>query len=472
MVIAIFLYPFFIIPDYLLLIKIDQIDSLILSNILNIHFFILLIFQKFLEIFSFNNLLILRLVNLFYISLIIFISYKIIKIKFYDLNIWSPLTTIFISGIVIFSLMTIQNYLASALVSLVTFYFLLKIFEEDKFINNILFTFFSLITMLMNNFFFLIIVTLYSTIKLINFKLQNEKKLNFISNLSLIYILAVSLIIIQQINYENFLFELNTSFDEITERIKKIVILFLPLFGIFFISLFFNIFKKINWNKDLLLFLLIILISLLAFIFSKQLNYKYLVFSLPFFVIYTYRTLEFVNLRFSKFPYIFMFFLPILIIFFDTSFYLEMEDIPLSNYIFYISIILISLINPIFVIQNQSIIDVQKIATYSFLTLISVSSFFLYYQYNKLLIQNIIPSVLLEEFGCNINSSKFTVTKINDDFKFYFSKNLRLDNNQSCHFELNFTSLNDVPINDINSVNKTILDMSLKTFLNLNFKQL
>ena len=41
-----------------------------------------------------------------------------------------------------------------------------------------------------------------------------------------------------------------------------------------------------------------------------------------------------------------------------------------------------------------------------------------------------------------------------------------------CNIQLTITSLTDLPINDINSVNKTILDLNQKSFININFKKL
>jgi hypothetical protein len=54
----------------------------------------------------------------------------------------------------------------------------------------------------------------------------------------------------------------------------------------------------------------------------------------------------------------------------------------------------------------------------------------------------------------------------------YFYENMYSDINEQCHVELSFTSLTDLPINDINSVNKTILNINQKLFLNLNIKKL
>ena len=54
----------------------------------------------------------------------------------------------------------------------------------------------------------------------------------------------------------------------------------------------------------------------------------------------------------------------------------------------------------------------------------------------------------------------------------YFEDNIYLNFEPECNIQLTFTSLTDLPINDINSVNKTVLDLTQKSFININFKKL
>ena len=470
--ITIFISPYILVSDYSLLIKIQQSDNLTFSNFLNFHFLILYFLYFLLNFFTNDHYSILRIINLFYSFSIIYISYKIIKLKFYDLEIWSPITTITFSGVFILLSLTIQNYLASGLISLTIFYFLLKIFEDENFLNNFFFTLFSIIAMLMGSFFFLIIISYFGFIKILNLKLSKEKKLHFISNLCLIYILAVSLLIIQQINYENFSIHINLSFMEIMNRIIHIIVLFLPIFGLFFVSLFFNVFRKLNWNKDILSFLIIILISLLIFIFSKEKNYSSLVFMLPFLVIYIYRTLEFLELRFSKFSYIFIYFIPILIIYASTSNYNEIKDIPSINYVFYALISFMALISPVLIFQKQSLINTQKITTFSLLAIYTISLVFFHSQYNKYLIHNVISKSLVNDFGCKIDNTKISLSQKKDVLSLFYIKNLETNFKHNCSVKINFTTLNDLPISDIKSVNKTYFDIDMKSFMNLNIKKL
>jgi len=41
-----------------------------------------------------------------------------------------------------------------------------------------------------------------------------------------------------------------------------------------------------------------------------------------------------------------------------------------------------------------------------------------------------------------------------------------------CQIELRFSSFNKMPIEDSDSINKTILDMTTKSFININFNKL
>ena len=62
----------------------------------------------------------------------------------------------------------------------------------------------------------------------------------------------------------------NFSLSEILKRTNLILGLLLPLIGVLIISFYYNLVKKINWNKDLFLYLLLIVISLFAFIFLNN----------------------------------------------------------------------------------------------------------------------------------------------------------------------------------------------------------
>lgn len=468
----VFIVPLFITSDLSESVSLIHNSQWNFFDILNFHFFFLIILNSVLGYFSFANYEILKILNLIYLFFLIFTSYQIIKIKFYDLEPWSPLCIIIFSGVIIYCSLTLQDHLAEGLITLIVFYFYLKIFEEEKIINNILFTFSSILTLLMGSFFFLIIISLFSLFKLINLNLQKEKRLNLISNLSFIFIFAVVLLVINQINEQDISLQLNISIDGVISRLLESAILLLPLIGIFIISIAFNIAKRINWNTDLLSFLLIICGSMLFFIFNQNTNYAPLVFLLPFLSIYIYRTLEFVEIKLLKIIYLSLFLVPIFIIYIDTALYSEINSIPIANFIFYLLIMCLSLINPFFIFEKQKIVNAHKIIIFSIMSILTVSIAFFYYQYHHLLIHKAVPMALLDDFQCDIENTKISSNNDLQTLYYHFYDIIDSDIDEKCHVELSLTSLTDVPINDRNSVNKTILNINQKLFQNLNIKKL
>ena len=97
------------------------------SEFFNPHLIFLNIASKLTNFFGFNNYFLFRLPNFIYLGLLIFVSYKIIKLKFYDLNYLMPLTAVMLSGTILISMITIDGSLISGLVTLLIFYYLLKI---------------------------------------------------------------------------------------------------------------------------------------------------------------------------------------------------------------------------------------------------------------------------------------------------------------------------------------------------------
>ena len=442
-------------------------------QITDVHFLILKGFYYLTLPLISDNYQLLRSLNFIYLLIIILVSYKIIKLKFYDLNIWNPIAAFVISGGIIFSVITIQDYLLVGLINLLIFYFFLKTFEDSETNNIIFFNIFSLIALLMGNYYCLVIITILSLIKITNLKLEKEKRLGIISNISFLYIVAIILLIINQLIQEQFI--LNTIFlpSHVVERLIFIILTLLPLTGILSISLFFNLFKKLNWNKELILFLSIIVISIVVSIFSYQLNLALIAFILPLISIYIFRTLEFVQMKWAKIIYISLFIIPFLIIYSDTYIYQSIEDIPLINYFFYGLIILLSFINPVLSFRPQSIVEAHKIALFSFIFIFSVTVCFFYYQYNDQLTHNVIAKTLEKDLQCKLVESKLKIDENNTALlRLYFNDNINPNFEPSCNIELTLTSLEDLPINDINSVNKTILDLNQKSFMNINFRKL
>ena len=279
------------------------------SKMIDLHFLIFKAFYLTIGSLISDQYQILRLINFLYLLLIVFITYKIIKLKFYDLDLWNPIGSFLISGGVLFSFLNLQGFLLSGLLNLFILYFLFKTLEENKITNIISLNIFSLIALLMGNLYCLVIITVLSVIKLINFNLEKEKRLSIISNISFLYIVAIALLIINKLDQENSLLNIHYSLKLILERLTYIIPILLPLTGTLLIAFCFNIFKKINWNRDLLFFLLIIIISIIVFTFSEKMNLGLLVFTLPLISIYIFRTLEFVQMKWTKLIYLSLFIL-------------------------------------------------------------------------------------------------------------------------------------------------------------------
>ena len=186
------------------------------------------------------------------------------------------------------------------------------------------------------------------------------------------------------------------------QRIIESIIFLLPLISLLIISIFYNVFKRVNWNKDLITFFSLIIISWFLFIFSKKFNLSILVFMLPIMSIYIFRTLEFVELKWSKFFLISLILIPAIIIYFDTSLYQNMSDIPHINYLFYSSIILASFINPIFSLQKKSITALYKTISFSLILSLFFSMIFFYSQYMSKTLSFVISDTLVNELNLSL----------------------------------------------------------------------
>ena len=147
------------------IISIKDETNLSFSKIIDLHFLICKAFYSIIGSFMSGQYQILRVINFLYLLLIVFITYKIIKLKFYDLDLWNPIGAFLISGGILFSFLTIQGFLLSGLLNLFILYFLFKTLEENKIINLIFLNIFSLIALLMGNFYCLVIITVLSIIK-------------------------------------------------------------------------------------------------------------------------------------------------------------------------------------------------------------------------------------------------------------------------------------------------------------------
>jgi len=210
----------------------------------NVH----LIFSNFLylivEALEITSLSGYRSLNLIYYFLLLLTLYKIIKFQFYDLKIIPVITAVTCTGITFISFISLQGVLLTGLLSLVIFYFQIKFFAEENIYNSLFLGLFCIISLSLGSYFFLIIVTTLSILKLSDWKLEKNKRLAILSNLSFIYISAVIFIVLDQIYGKHLDFKTSFELTEILNRIYLTAGLLLPIIGILVISLYFNFYKK------------------------------------------------------------------------------------------------------------------------------------------------------------------------------------------------------------------------------------
>ena len=409
-----------------------------------------------------------RFLNLIYFSLLIFTLHKIIKLPFYDLKIFPVLTAITCTGIIFIGFVSLQGILLIGLISLVIFYFQIKFFIEEKTYNSFFLGLFCIIALSLGNYFFLLIVTTLSILKLSDWRIEKNKRFAILSNLSFIYILAIIFVILDQIYGEQIFFKINLSLSEILKRTYLIVGSLLPIIGILTISFYFNLLKKINWNKDLFLYLLLIAISIVAFIFLNNQIFSIIIFILSILTIYIFRTLEFVELKWLRLFYLSFLLLPALVIYVDTSLYPNIEATPKLNYIFYALIVFIGFINPAFSMQSQLFVDSYKTIIFSFLLLLSISLSFFVINYQNQFLHIGISETITNDLSCDLEKTQITSNNENPAIILYFSKNLNPTYFPDCEIELSFNNLNEAPIDNPSSINKTLLDLNQKSFINVN----
>ena len=464
-----FLFPFGTESDYQILNLISDKDSWSFRDSINVHnifsYFVYLILDSY-EIRSFYGY---RFLNLIYFSLLIFTLYKIIKLQFYDLKIFPVLTAITCTSITFISFLSLHGYLFIGLISLIIFYFQIKFFIEEKAYNSFFLGLFCIIALSLGNYFFLLIVTTLSILKLSDWKIEKNKRFSILSNLSFIYILSIIFAILDQIYGEQLLFKINFGLSEILKRIYLIIGLLLPIIGVLIISFYYNLLKKINWNKDLFLYLFLIAISFIAFIFFNNQIFSIIIFMLSILTIYIFRTLEFVELKWLRLFYLSSLLLPAFVIYVDTSLYPSIEAIPKLNYFFYALILIICFINPAFSLQSQLFVESYKTIIFSFLLLFSISLSFFAVNYQKQFLHIGIAKTIINDLSCDMKKTQIISNHESPAISLYFSKNLDPTYFPDCEIELSFTSLKEAPIDNPSSINKTLLDLNQKSFINVNF---
>ena len=80
---------------------------------------------------------------------------------------------------------------------------------------------------------------------------------------------------------------------------------------------------------------------------------------------------------------------------------------------------------------------------------------------------------LKNDLNCDIKKSEFILEENYPlDLMLFFSDKVKPDYFSDCQIELKFSSLDTMPIEDSDSINKTMLDMTTKSFININFNKL
>ena len=202
-----FLFPFGTESDSQILNLIADKDSWSFRDSINVHNIFLYFVNLVLDSYKIRSFYGYRFLNLIYFSLLIFTLYKIIKLQFYDLKIIPVLTAITCTGVIFISFLSLQGFLFIGVISLIIFYFQIKFFIEEKTYNSFFLGLFCVIALSLGNYFFLLIVTTLSILKLSDWKIEKNKRFAILSNLSFIYILAIIFVILDQIYGEQLLFK-------------------------------------------------------------------------------------------------------------------------------------------------------------------------------------------------------------------------------------------------------------------------
>ena len=185
------------------------------------------------------------IIGLLTIGILIFLNIKIIKLKFYDLNFYLPIIAFLFTGPIIFSLIVDIKFLVSGLLTLSVFYFQLRYLDNQKIIDFIFLIIFSLLAISIKNFYFLIIISLLACFKIFNFKINKEEKINILSKLAIIYLLFFVFLIINSLQQSPSLIDINLNFKLLFRKFFILLLMFLPLIGLFINALLFNLFKRV-----------------------------------------------------------------------------------------------------------------------------------------------------------------------------------------------------------------------------------
>ena len=100
-------------------------------------------------------------------------------------------------------------------------------------------------------------------------------------------------------------------------------------------------------------------------------------------------------------------------------------------------------------------------------------SVFIYFYYKNHFLHEVIKSSIENDLNCNFETTKLVLGG-NDIYIMpdQLINNIKLDNNISCEILINFNSLDNIPIENQESLNKTGLDLQTRKFININFSKI
>ena len=428
--------------------------------------------SKLAELSNINLSIFIRLTGLLTVIIFIYVNIKIIKFKFYDLKFLHPIIATLYTGPILFSLILDIKYLISGLLTLVIFFFQSKYLENKKIYDLIFLCIFSLLALSFNNYYFLIVITILAIFKIFNLSISKQEIINIISQLILFYLVFFVFLIINLMNQTSDFFNLDLNFNAIIKKIFNLFFMYLSLIGFFINSLFFNIFKKINWNKDLIMFLIIGSSSITIYLITDSNNLSPLIFGFSIIGIYIFRTLEFIEFRRAKIFHLILLLLPISVIIFDISLYKTMDAIPYINFVFYLALIVFGLINPFFYFEKLSSVEILKISLFSLYVNALLTFCFILFQYKNYYTLEVIRSSIETEFNCQLETTRIIIEIIDlEDSPNYFINKGEQPNN-TCEILVKLSNLDNILIDNQESLNKTGLDLQLKKFININLSKI
>ena len=243
-----------------------------------------------------------------------------------------------------------------------------------------------------------------------------------------------------------------------------------PIYPLFIIGIFYNLFKKINWDRNLLMILttIFLFILLLEIIPTKLPHYILPV--IPLMAIYLSRTLEFIEFKLSKIIIGLNMFLVLGLILLDLKLY-EITGEYRNNfsYLYYVSMTIPLILNPIFFKNNQSLLNIVKLSSISSSLLVLITIMNLNYMHKNIWIADGIEEFINKNYECDRNYN-LNITGINEpSLIFEFYENFKPSSN--CEIQVRASELNDMPIDNTNSTNKTFFNYSNGKKINLNFSK-